>query len=230
MNEDLKRAAARAAIEELPVAGVIGLGTGTTAGYFVEALSEAIRAGRELVGVPTSEATREQALGLGIPLLDDAGPWAIGVTVDGADEVGPDLDLIKGAGGALLREKIISFSSQRTIIIVDEGKLSRSLGATRALPIEVSPFGHRETRAHLERYGKPSLRERDGLPVRTDSNNLLYDLRIDPVVDARELDARLRQIPGVVVTGFFLGRADLVLVGTQRGVIRLERGPAQGGR
>src|SRR5271170_3930147 len=115
--DDSKRSAARAAIAELPEAGTIGLGTGSTTRFFIDAVGELVAAGRHLVGVPTSEASRRQAAALGIPLLGDEGPWDIDVTVDGADEVSDTLDLIKGGGGAQTREKIINFSSKRNVII-----------------------------------------------------------------------------------------------------------------
>jgi ribose 5-phosphate isomerase A len=221
-TEDLRRAAARVALAELPREGVIGLGSGTTIAWFLEALGEAIRGGRQLAGVATSEATRAHARELGIPLLGDDGPWPIAVAVDGADEVDDALDLIKGGGGAMTHEKIVSASSARNVIVIDEGKLSRRLGERRPVPIEVLSFGHLATKAHLSCHGEPVLREN----VRTDSGNLIYDLHVSPINDVHALDRVLHGIPGVVETGLFVGRADIVLVGTSRGVIRRERTPA----
>src|SRR5579872_1666528 len=123
--QDIKRKAARAALDELPDHGVIGLGTGSTAELFVEELAERVRGGLRVVGVPSSEATRAHATSLGIPLLADEGPWAIDVNVDGADEVSATLDLIKGGGGAHAREKIVNYAAARNIVIVDARKMSR---------------------------------------------------------------------------------------------------------
>lgn len=215
-SDDLKRAAARAALAELPVEGVIGLGTGSTTRLFVEEVGALVRAGRKLVGVPTSAATRAQAEALGIPLLADDGPWVLDVTVDGADEVDTRLDLIKGGGGAQTREKIVNFASAKNVIIVDEAKLSERLGTRFALPIEVLPFAHLTTRGHLALYGQPTLRA-----GRTDSGNLIYDLAVAPISDAVALDRALHGLPGVVETGLFIGRADVVYVASHAGVRRL---------
>jgi ribose 5-phosphate isomerase A len=223
--DDMKQLAGRAAVDELPAQGVIGLGTGSTTAFFLEALAEMIRAGRRLVGVATSEQTRQRALALGIPLLRDEGPWSIVMSVDGADEVDPSLDLIKGAGGAFAREKIVNAASAKNVIVIDETKRSSRLGTRCPIPLEVLVFAHLATRAHLERYGAPELRIRDGLPVHTDAGNLIYDLRVDPIADAGALAAKLRTIPGVVETGLFVARADVVLVGSARGLIRLEPTP-----
>jgi ribose 5-phosphate isomerase A len=222
-TDDRKRLAARAAIDELPAEGTIGLGTGSTVAYFLEALAEVVRGGRRLTGVATSEETRRRALALGIPLLDDGGPWSIDVCVDGADEVDPALDLVKGGGGAHTREKIVNAAAARNVIVIDDGKRSPRLGTRGPVPIEVLPFGHLATRDHLARHGTPGLRTHGGAPARTDAGNLLYDLRVDPIADAGALAAALAAIPGVVEHGLFVGRADVVLVGTGDGVVRLTR-------
>jgi ribose 5-phosphate isomerase A len=221
---DAKRSAARAALRELPAEGIVGLGSGSTANLFVEELAGEVRQGRRIVGVPTSEATRVLAASLGIPLLDDEGPWAIDVNVDGADEVSAKLDLIKGAGGAHAREKIVNYASKRNVIVIDASKLSTRLAEKHAVPIEILPFAHGATRAHLARFGDPKLRVRAGLPVRTDAGNLLCDLSVPPIDDPEALDWALRCVPGVVETGLFVGRADLVLVADEGGVRRLSRG------
>jgi ribose 5-phosphate isomerase A len=220
-NDGAKRAAARAALSELPEQGIIGLGSGSTARCFIEALAAQIRAGRRLVGVPSSEASRALAASLGIPLLDDVGPWSIDVTVDGADEVDASLSLIKGGGGAHAREKIVNYASARNVIVVDASKLSTRLGEQHPVPVEVLPFGHRATQVHLAHFGEPVLRSApDGAPFRTDAQNLIYDLRIPPSDDPATLDAALRAIPGVVETGLFVGRADVVIVGDAGGQVR----------
>jgi ribose 5-phosphate isomerase A len=223
--DEAKRSAARAAIAELH-GDVIGLGSGSTARLFVEELarqrstSEAMRGIR---GVPSSESTRALAASLGIPLLDDEGPWDIDVNVDGADEVSATLDVIKGGGGAHAREKIVNFAAKRNVIIVDVSKMSTRLGEKFPVPIEVTPFGHATTARHLSRYGQPRLRMRDGKTVRTDGGNLLVDLVVAPIEDAGTLDTALRAVPGVVETGLFVGRADVVIVAGPDGLRRLSK-------
>jgi len=223
LSDEMKREAALAALAELPPDGVIGLGSGSTARLFIAALGELVAGGRRYTCVPTSEASRTQARELGIPLLPDDGPWDIAVTVDGADEVDDALDLIKGGGGAHTREKIVNFSSRRNVIIVDASKWSRRIGEQWAVPVEVLPFAHLATRTHLARLGAPTLRIRGGAPFRTDAGNLIYDLACGPIADPRALDAALHAIPGVVETGLFLGRADVVLIAGAAGVERRAR-------
>jgi ribose 5-phosphate isomerase A len=223
MSDDRKREAAWAALAELPQDGIIGIGTGSTARLFIDALGELVRSGRRYACVPTSAASRAQAERLGIALLDDEGPWDIAVTVDGADEVSDALDLIKGGGAAHTREKIVNYSSRRNIIVVDASKCSARLGERWPVPLEVLPFAHRATCAQLARHGAPKLRERDGAPVRTDAGNLVYDLRCPPIAEPAALDAALRAIPGVVETGLFVGRADVVLVAGAHGLERRVR-------
>ncbi|HEX5078545.1 MAG TPA: ribose-5-phosphate isomerase RpiA [Geminicoccaceae bacterium] len=222
-DENLKRQAAQAALELLPERGVLGLGTGTTTRWFIEAVGDLVRGGRQLVAVPTSRASRELAARLGIPLLDDAGPWEIELCVDGADEVSATLDLIKGGGGAHTREKIVNFAARRNVIIVDDSKLSSRLGEKRKVPVEVLPFGAKTTEAALGKLGTPQLRQQDGAPYRTDSGNLIYDLGVGPIDDPQALDARLHTLPGVVETGLFLGRVDVVVVASAGGIRRLTR-------
>jgi ribose 5-phosphate isomerase A len=221
--DDAKRAAARAALAELPEAGTIGLGSGSTAKLFIDEVGALVRAGRKLVGVPTSEASRTQAAALGIPLLSDDGPWEIDVTVDGADEVDDALNLVKGGGGAQTREKMVNYASRRNVIIVDQTKLSRRLGESWAVPLEVLRFAHLQTRRLLSEHGTPKLRERNGAPWITDAGNLIYDLAVGPIDDPAALDRLLHAVPGVVETGLFVGRADLVLIAGENGVIRRPR-------
>src|ERR1700722_14027999 len=211
-QDEAKLAAARAAVAELPEAGVIGLGTGSTAKLFIDEVGALVKAGRKLRGVPTSEGSRRQAEALGIPLLPDDGPWAIDVTVDGADEVSDALDLVKGGGAAHTREKIVNYASAKNVIIVDGSKLSKRLGEKWAIPVEVLSFAHPMTAAHLAKLGSPSLRRKDGNVVRTDAGNVIYDLRVPPLEAPAELDRALRAIPGVVETGLFVGRCDVLIV------------------
>ncbi|MDQ6611266.1 MAG: ribose-5-phosphate isomerase RpiA [Gemmatimonadota bacterium] len=222
-TNDAKFLAAHAALAELPESGIIGLGSGSTAKLFIDGVGALVRGGRQLVGVPTSQASRTQAMALGIPLLSDDGPWDIAVTVDGADEVAPNFDVIKGGGAAHTREKIINYSSCKNIIIVDGTKLSAQLGTNWAVPVEVLLFASLATRKHLERLGNPVLRVKNGAPVRTDSGNCIYDLQCGPIAHPHELDRALHDIPGVVETGLFIGRVNVVFVARDGGVERLVR-------
>jgi ribose 5-phosphate isomerase A len=226
--QEAKRQAARAALGFLPERGVVGLGSGTTAELFIEGVAELVAAGRELTGVPTSEASRQKAAALGIPLLPEMGPWTIDVCVDGADEVSLELDLIKGGGGAHSREKIVNYAARTNVIVVDESKLSRTLGEKWAVPVEVLTFGACSTRRSLERHGSVTLRERAGRPYVTDSGNFILDVHAGSITDPRALDRALRAIPGVVETGLFIARADVVVVAGADGVRQLSRPGARG--
>jgi len=217
-QDEAKRQAARAALELLPEAGVIGLGSGSTAKLFIDAVGELVQSGRKLVGVATSDASRTQAAALGIPLLSDEGPWDIALCVDGADEVSARLDLIKGGGGCHAREKIVNYSSRVNVIIVDESKLSERLGEKWPVPVEVLGFGHGATVRALERFGRVELRRREGRAWLTDAGNFIYDVHVGPIDDPSDLDRRLRALAGVVETGLFVGRADRVLVAGASGV------------
>lgn len=223
MSDEMKRKAALAAIAELSPEGVIGIGTGSTARLFIAALGELVASGRRYTCVPTSEASRQQAISLGMPLLSDEGPWDIAVTVDGADEVDPALDLIKGGGGAMTREKIVNYSSRRNVIIVDESKLSSRLGDKWPVPVEVLRFAHLATRDHLAVHGVPVLRMKGDAPVVTDAGNWIYDVACGQIADAAALDLALHAIPGVVETGLFVRRADVVLVAGASGIERRAR-------
>lgn len=225
MGDDPKRVAAEAALKLLPERGVIGLGTGSTARLFIEGVGRLVKEGRALVGVPTSEQSRKQAESLGIPLLPDTGPWAIDVCIDGADEVSAALDLIKGAGNAHTREKVVNQASRTNVIIVDESKLSTHLGERWAVPVEVLRFGALATAEHLRALGEVRLRPAaDGQPLITDAGNFIVDVRVGVIHDPTDLDARFRAIPGVVETGLFIGRADQVIVAGKGGVRVLTRG------
>jgi ribose 5-phosphate isomerase A len=218
MQDEAKMRAAHAALGELPESGIIGLGTGSTVKFFVDALADVVRGGRRLRGVCTSERTRMHAEELGIPLLPDDGPWSIDVTVDGADEVADDLALSKGAGGALTREKIVAYASRRLVIICDASKRVSRLGSKMPLALEVLAFGHRQTMTRLEEFGRPTLRD-----ARSDAGNLLLDLAIAPISDPARLDRELHAIPGVVESGLFLDRADIVYVAHSDRVERITR-------
>jgi ribose 5-phosphate isomerase A len=222
--DEMKRKAALAALAHLPETGVLGLGTGSTTRWFIEAVGDLVSRGRKFSCVPTSTASRALAERCRIPLLDDAGPWLIDVCVDGADEVSRELDLIKGGGGAHTREKIVNFAARLNVIIVDESKLVQHLGETRKLPIEVLPFGLNTTLRSLRALGEPELRANAREPVMSDSGNYIVDLATGPIAEPGRLDQILRRLPGVVETGLFVTRADVVIVAAESGVRELRRG------
>ena len=222
-RERARLLAARAAAEMLPEHGVIGLGSGATAAVFIDVVAELVRGGRNLVGVPTSEASRRQAAALGIELLPEEGPWSIDVCVDGADEVNKNLDLIKGGGGCHTREKIVNEAARLNVIVVDETKLSPRLGERWPVPVEILPFGYLGTIRLLEQFGPATLRMRDGASWLTDSGNYLCDVDVGPVDGPAALERALRGVPGVVDTGLFCGRADVVVVASDSGVRCLRR-------
>ncbi|HEU4538042.1 MAG TPA: ribose 5-phosphate isomerase A, partial [Polyangiaceae bacterium] len=170
------------------------------------------------VGVPTSLASRELAERAGIPLLSDDGPWSIDVCVDGADEVDPSLCLIKGGGGALLREKIVNGAAARNIIVVDRPKLSPRLGTRWPVPVEVTPFGHQAVAQKLSAFGRPVLRRRGADPFVTDGGHLIYDLHCGVIDDPAALERDLDAVAGVVETGLFVGRATTLLIADADGV------------
>jgi ribose 5-phosphate isomerase A len=193
----------------------IGLGSGRASQAFVRALGERVRhGGLRVHGVPTSEETAKLATELGIPLLTLAAAGILDLTVDGADEVDPNLDLIKGYGRALVREKIVAASSRRLIILVGDEKLVSKLGARGKLPVEVTPFALPLCERRLGELGcRPVPFVRGEALFVTDNGNHILDCQIEPIADAARLELDIRAIPGVVGTGLFLGMADTVLVG-----------------
>lgn len=219
----LKLQAAEAAVASVENGMVLGLGTGSTAALAVAVLGERVREGLRVVGIPTSERTRAQAEGLGIPLTTLAEHPAIDLTIDGADEVHTGtLDLIKGLGGALLREKIVAAASRRMIVIVDESKLVPHLGGVR-LPVEVVAFGWESTAARVRALGIDAvLRRVNGAPYVTDGGNVILDCQ-QPIPDPARLATQLKAITGVVETGLFIGLATRIIAGTAAGPRILER-------
>jgi ribose 5-phosphate isomerase A len=225
-----KQQAAERALDYLSDGMRVGLGTGTTAARFVDLVGARVKAGLRLVGVPTSEATRMQAEHLGIPLstLDET-PF-LDLTVDGADELDGELRLIKGGGGALLREKIVATASERMIVIADASKRVQTLGAY-PLPVEVVRFGLAATRNMVEVLaaeagcqGGVLLRvSDDGRPFITDSGNFILDCAFGQIIDPEALDEALKLVPGVVENGLFLGIADMAIVAGPDGVSVFER-------
>lgn len=223
--DDWKRQAAEHALQYVESGMKLGLGTGSTAAKFVELLAEKVKAGLDVVCVPTSEATRAQAERLGIPLstLDET-PF-LDLTVDGADEIDTELRLIKGGGGALLREKIVAVASQRVVIIADHTKRVETLGKF-PLPVEVVQFGLAATRDMIESLaadvgceGPLTLRKgADGKPFITDNGNFILDCAFEMIEDADSLEDALKLIPGVVENGLFIGIADLGIIAGPMGV------------
>ncbi len=222
-NPILKLIAERA-LESVADNTIVGLGSGRAALAFVHALGAKVRSGLRVQGIPTSEETARVARENGIELVGLEDCDSIDLTVDGADEVDPQLNLIKGYGGALVREKIVAAASRREIILVGEEKLVPKLGARGILPVEVIQFALAVCRKRLTQLGcRPQLRQRDGKTFLSDGGNYILDCGVEPLDNPQRLDAEIREIPGVVGTGLFLGIADLVLVGTGSEVRVMER-------
>jgi ribose 5-phosphate isomerase A len=231
-RDALKREAAVYAVRFVEPGMTVGLGTGSTAIHAVREIARRHAAGElpDLRCFATSSEIARAARAAGLALLDDAGPALIDVTIDGADEVDPRLNLIKGGGGALLHEKIVAQATKRQIIVVDEAKMSPTLGTLHALPVEVIPFGAESQRVFLEELGgHPVLRMNpDGTPFVTDEGNTIYDCSFGPIADPEELAAELRARTGIVEHGLFLGLADDVIVAGQSGLRHLQRDPVSG--
>ena len=225
-----KRAAAARALEFVRPGMRLGLGSGSTAKHFVELLAERVRTGLDVIGVPTSEATRSDAERLGVPLTSLDETPQLDLTVDGADEIAPDLSLIKGGGGALLHEKIVASASARMIVIADESKWVSALGRF-PLPVEVVPFGLGATRRAIEAAAAavgcagPALlrRAKDGHAFVTDSGHWILDAELGRIADPRSLADRLDGIAGVVEHGLFVGLAHAVVIAGSDGVRVIER-------
>jgi ribose 5-phosphate isomerase A len=224
-SDDLKRQAAEQALNYVEDGMKLGLGTGSTAARFVELLGAKVKAGLKVVCVPTSEATRAQAAALGIPLATLEQYPALDLTVDGADEIDDELRLIKGGGGALLREKIVAVASERVVIIADSSKRVDVLGRF-PLPIEVVPFGLAATERLLAGVaadagcdGEIKLRiGSNGAPYMTDNGNHIFDCSFGAIDDPEALDDALKLVPGIVESGLFLGIADIGIVAGPQGI------------
>lgn len=214
-QEASKRAAAEAACELVKDGMTVGLGTGSTAVFAVRKLGEMHEDGHRIRGVPTSEATAKLAREVGIPLVELNDVESVDVTLDGADEVAPRFDLIKGLGGALLREKMVASISQKVVIMVDATKLVPKLGTRSPLPVEVVPFGWKAVEKRLMREGmRPQLRVKEGKPFVTDNGNHVLDVHFPNGIDgARVLEEHLNNMPGVVENGLFVALATHVVVG-----------------
>jgi len=213
-----KQQAAERAVEFVQPGMVVGLGSGSTAIFATRRIGQLIGEGKlkDVVGFATSQRIRAEAERLGIPLLSDDLPRPIDLTIDGADEVDPDMNLIKGGGGALLREKIVAQASKRVIIVVDDSKLSPRLGTRHTLPVEVLEFGWRSQQRFLESLGaRIAIRQSgDQSPFVTDSGNMIMDCDFGPIADPAGLAVRLDGRAGIVEHGLFIGLAtDLILAG-----------------
>jgi len=236
MSDAFKRQAAEAAAGAVESGMVLGLGHGSTASFALRHIARRLAGGElhDVRGVPCSRAVERDALELGIPLTTFDSHPLLDLTLDGADEVGPDLHLIKGGGGALLREKIVAQASRRVVIVADATKCSPALGSRAPVPVEVLPFAWAALRPWLEALGaRPVLRTDGGAPFVTDQGNWIVDCRVGPLSDPAAFAARLSDRAGIVGHGLFLGIADEVVVAGQHGVRRLTRpqssSPEEGG-
>ena len=225
-----KQQAAERAVELVERGMIVGLGSGSTALFAIRRIAKLLGTGAlaDIIGVPTSAATATEARRLGIPLVDEADLGSADITIDGADEIDPAMDLIKGRGGALLREKIVAQTSRRVVIVADETKLSPALGTRRMLPVEVVPFGWRSQMEYVRTLvpqAQVSLRTTPGGdPFITDQGNLILDCAIGPIERPRELAVQLQARAGVVAHGLFLGLATDVIVAGPSGLEHRTRG------
>lgn len=226
-QDELKQKAAHRATKFVESGMVVGLGTGSTTAFAVIRIGERIKSGdlKNIVGIPTSIRTETLAGEWGIPLCGLEDQPEIDVTIDGADEVDPDLNLIKGGGGALLREKVVAQASRKNIIIVDESKLSPCLGTRWALPVEVIPFAAKAAENFLKSQGAAVILRLDdnGQPYQTDQNNYILDANFGEMADPNNIAASLNERAGIVEHGLFLGLASDVIVAAEDGIRHLRR-------
>jgi ribose 5-phosphate isomerase A len=226
-TDESKKKAAYRAVEYVCSGMVLGLGTGSTTKYAVERIGERFHNGqlKNILGIPSSIQTQQFARRLAIPLTTLDKHPVIDLTIDGADEVDPELNLIKGGGGALLREKIIAQASRRNVIIIDQSKLSPKLGSYRALPVEVVPFARKTEENYLNCLGALVTLRRTGKdePFQTDQKNLILDADFGPISDPNALVKKLSERAGIVEHGLFLGMADEVIVADELKIKHLKR-------
>jgi ribose 5-phosphate isomerase A len=217
--DELKKKAALRAVEYVHNGMVVGLGTGSTAKYVILALGEKVKKGLKITGVATSRETAALAKKAKIRLLPDDDVWPIDVAIDGADQVDPLFNLIKGGGGALLKEKIVAAAAKQFVVVVDHTKRVWVLGGAFPLPVEVIPFGWRDTARQIEALGGTAgLRKRQGKTFVTESGHYILDVTINRIDEPATLERKLNQIPGVVENGLFVGRTSVLIVGAPHGV------------
>jgi len=226
-KEEAKKRVALEAVKHVKDNFIVGLGSGSTAAYVIQEIGEKIRLeGLRILGVPTSHQATMLAVRCGVPLTTLYEHPQLDVAIDGADQVDRELNLIKGGGGALTREKIVASAAKEFVIVADETKLVEKLGTNHTIPIEVLPFALPTVIVKLrELKGKPVLREGGGKvgPLVTDNGNFVVDADFGPVDDVKGLNLQLKLIPGVIETGLFVGMADVVYLGKQDGALRLEK-------
>lgn len=225
---ELKRQAAEKAVEFIESGMVVGLGTGSTAVHATRAVGRLLQEGKlqNIVAIPTSDKTAREAELLHIPLVTFDTHPIIDITIDGADEADPNLDVIKGLGGALLREKIVAVVSKRFIIVADHTKRVTQLGSKAPVPVEVIPFAERPVTDYLKSLGarvEKRMHDGGGRPFRTDENNIILDCYLNPIANPQQLAAAIRQQPGVVEHGLFLSLATDVILSTPNGIEHLCR-------
>ena len=224
MLDDLKKQASIAALEAIKDGMIVGLGTGSTATHFIRELGVRVQAGLRVHGIPTSEESRKLAVEVGIPLTTLREHPIIDVTVDGADEVSDGLDLIKGLGGALVREKVVAHASKKVIIVVDETKLTGRLGVKAPIPIEVVPFALEVARGQLILWGGDAkLREKEGKPFLSDNGNYILDWWHGPIDQPWALEKQIKGVTGIVDSGIFANVASQVIAATSAGIRKLQR-------
>jgi ribose 5-phosphate isomerase A len=223
--EILKKNAAEKAVDYVDDGMIVGLGTGSTVKYALNKLAKRIKKEKiKIVGIPTSSNTSKIAKELNIPLstLDEC--EIIDLTIDGADEIDENLNLIKGGGGALTREKIIAANSKKVIIVADETKITKKIGISSSLPVEILPFGYTATIRKIEELGcTTKLRQVIDNPYITDNGNYIVDCDFDGIDEPEELDAMLNNIPGVVENGLFVNLATMAIIGSREGIKTLEK-------
>ncbi|MCM4169146.1 Ribose-5-phosphate isomerase A [Arenibacter antarcticus] len=218
-----KKLAALEAVKYVKSGMKVGLGTGSTANLMIQELGRQIAEGLRITGIPSSEKTRKLAIDLGIPLISLEKADRIDLTIDGTDEFDPYMQLIKGGGGALLREKILAYNSDLVIIIADSQKQVKRLG-TFKLPVETIPFATYKIEILLNKMGlQPKLRQKDGEHFITDEGNYILDLNIKTITNIPLLETTLKQIPGIVETGLFLDIADFIIVGKGKSTLTLKK-------
>ena len=221
---DLKERAAREAVGYVNDGMVVGLGSGSTASIAIRILGERVKDGMRIVGIPTSEDSENIGKAVGIKIGELRDYAVVNLTIDGADEVSPDLNLIKGLGGALVREKMVASATEMEVIVVDDSKLVDYLGQKAPLPVEIVKFAHDATVRKLKEFDcEPKLRMKDGQLFVTDNGNYIADCRFKRIDDPRTLEAELNLVPGVVDNGLFVGLADIVIVASKDGIRKLKK-------